>query len=45
MVMLSHSGGLKEAESVERYGDRLARSWRISYSEGESTTSVIEEVD
>ena len=44
MVMLSHSGGLEEEESIQRYGKRLAGAWRITYSEGEHAISEIERV-
>jgi hypothetical protein len=44
MVMLSHSGGLKQDESIERYGKRLAGAWEITYSEGEDAISQIERV-
>ena len=44
VVMLSHGGGLKMNETIEEYGDALAKSWEVSYSE-EGTTSQIIELD
>jgi DNA sulfur modification protein DndD len=42
MVMLSHGGGLKETETMKTYGKKLARAWRLSYSENsdDPTTSI-----
>ena len=44
MVMLSHSGGLKEDEAISRYGKRLAGAWRITYSKGDDPISEIEKL-
>ena len=44
MVMLSHSGGLKENEAISKYGNRLAGAWRISYTKGDDAISEIEKV-
>ena len=43
MVMLSHSGGLKEEETIEKYGEKLSGAWRVVY-DSESSSSIIEEL-
>ena len=43
IVMLSHGGGLKKAETMSRYGDKLAKAWELSYSQ-EGTSTIISEV-
>ena len=43
MVMLSHSGGLKEEETMEKYGEKLSGAWRVVY-DNESSSSIIEEL-
>jgi hypothetical protein len=43
MVMLSHSGGLKEEETMEKYGEKLSGAWRVVY-DSESSSSIIEEL-
>ena len=42
MVMLSHGGGLKQKRTLENYGKKLARAWKLSYSENseDPTTSI-----
>lgn len=41
MVMLSHSGGLKEKETMKKYGETLSGAWRVVY-DSESSSSIIE---
>ena len=43
MVMLSHSGGLKEEETMEKYGEKLSGAWRVVY-DSEGSSSIIEEL-
>ena len=43
MVMLSHSGGLKQDETMDKYGEKLSGAWKIQYDKG-SSSSIIEEL-
>jgi DNA sulfur modification protein DndD len=45
IVMLSHGGGLKKQETMNLYGDKLAKAWELSYSPENTTTSVKEVIE
>ena len=40
IVMLSHGGGLRKQDTMDLYGNKLAKAWELSYSSGNTTTSV-----
>jgi DNA sulfur modification protein DndD len=42
IVMLSHGGGLRKQDTMDLYGNKLAKAWELSYSSGNTTTSVKE---
>ena len=42
IVMLSHGGGLKRDETMNEYGQRLAKAWELSYSKSDTTTQISE---
>ena len=42
IVMLSHGGGLRKQDTMNLYGDKLAKAWELYYSSENTTTSVKE---
>lgn len=42
VIMLSHGGGLREAESIENYGTSLAKAWRLEYADSGLTSEIKE---
>jgi len=42
IVMLSHGGGLRKQNTMDLYGNKLAKAWELSYSSENTTTSVKE---
>ena len=41
IVMLSHGGGLKLENTMEKYGDKLSRAWELYYAGGDALTTDI----